>query len=463
MSDLEQVLRRFAEGEAAHMEALARLCAIPSVTAESDADPGPRRRAAEFLVYRARKAGLETRLAEVEGAPPYVTAEWMDRPGAPTVLLYGHYDVMPPGRPEVWRSSPWDLRREGDRLFARGVADNKGGCLLGLAVLEAWMSTAGGPPVNVRVILEGEEESGSPHFPDFLRDHGGLAEADIALILDGGNFEAGLPTILCSTRGACLIEVCCEGAGIPLHSGMWGGALPDPALVLSNILADLVDERGRIAVPDFYDKVREASAAERAEIARIDDRAFLTEAHLAEGAVPWGEEGYSALERAWIRPCVVASVLEGRDRARETAAYMERAWARFDLRTVPDMDTLAAGEALVRHILSRPSRGAKVSARILLHAPWWRIDPEDPAVLAASRALAAGYGRDALRIGTGGTIGILAHLMDRHPGLRCLVLGVEDPAGAVHGENESLSLEEWRRMGASLVRMLGEFGGSGAS
>ena len=336
MSYLETVLRRFRDNEEAHLESLARLCAIPSVTSEVEEDPGPRRRAAEFLADRARKAGLDTRLVDVEGAPPYVTAEWTGRPGAPTALLYGHYDVMPPGRPDVWKGSPWELRREGDRLSARGAADNKGGCLLGLAVLEAWMSAAGGPPVNVRLILEGEEESGSPHFPDFLQDHGELAAADVALILDGGNLEAGLPTVLCSTRGDCLIEVCCEAVKEPAHGGMWGGVLPDPALVLSSILASLVDDRGRISVPGFYDRVREATSSERAEIARIDDRAFLAEARLVDGASAWGEDGYSALERAWIRPCIVASVLEGRDRARETAAYMERARARFDLRTVPE-------------------------------------------------------------------------------------------------------------------------------
>lgn len=461
MSDLEKVLRRFAEGEAAHREALARLCAIPSVTAEAQSDPGPRRRAAEFLADRAREAGLDARLVEVEGASPYVTAEWTGRTGAPTVLLYGHYDVMPPGRTEVWRGSPWELRREGERLFGRGAADNKGGCLLGLAVLEAWISAAGGLPVNVRVLLEGEEESGSPHFPDFLRDHGESAAADVALILDGGNFESGLPTILCSTRGACLVEVACEGPGRPAHGGMWGGALPDPALALSGLLASLVDERGRIAVPGFYDRVREASAGERAEIARIDDRAFLAEARLPEGASPWGEEGFSSLERAWTRPSLVVYVLEGRDLARQTAAYMERARARIDLRTVPDMDAREAGEAVVRHILSRPNRGAKVSAKVLLHLPGWKIDPDDPAVRAASRALAAGYSRDAVRVGTGGSIGILTPLIARHPGLRCVILGVEDPGSAIHGENESLSLEEWRKMGASLVRMLAEFAAAG--
>jgi acetylornithine deacetylase/succinyl-diaminopimelate desuccinylase-like protein len=453
---VSEVLARLDSEEEGALAFLAELCALPSLTGEEEGDADARGAAAALLLRRLEEIGLAGRLVDVEGAPPYVSAEWLGRAEAPTLLIYGHYDVVPAGRTASWLSSPWELTRRDGRLYARGAADDKGGCALALAVLAAWFEAKGAPPLNIRVLFEGEEESGSTHFAELINLHPDLLACDVALIMDGGSFETGRPTMDESARGGCLIEVECRAIEAPVHAGLWGGAIPDVAMTLCSLLGRLVDDRGRIAVPGLYDRVAERSPEERERLRAIDCAGFIEKAGLVEGASTWGEEGYSTAERLWTRPAFVTYVLEGRDVEHRTAAYMERALARVGLRTVPDMDEVEAGEAVVRHLESMAPRGTKVSATLLKHAPWWRLDRDHPAVRAALRSLGVGFGCEARLVGSGGSIGMLGPLVSRFPGLPCLILGLEDPSCGAHAENESLSLDEWRKMGVSIALLMAE-------
>jgi len=447
------VLARLEEEEALHLSLLAELCRIPS---DGIGDSPAKREAADFLVSALRERGLEAGLAEVEGAPPYVVGEWLGLPGAPTLLLYGHYDVMPAGRTEVWESPPWELTERGGRLRARGAADDKGNLALLLAVISAWFHGAGAPPLNLRVLIEGEEENASEHFQGFLERHAERVKADFALVCDGGNLEPGLPTLTCSTRGVCRVEVECRALEGPVHAGLWGGSIPDPAMTLCALIGRLVDDQGRITVPGFYDKVFERPEAERKALATLDDTRHFGAARLVEGASPWGEAGYATFERLWTRPALIATVLEGRELAKAAGAYMDKAIARVQLRAAPGMDVAASGKAIADHLLAMNHRGTALRAEVSAGSRWWRVDPSEPAVLAASRALEAGYGRPVVLAGDGASIGVLDPISRLNGGTPCLLLGAEDPDCGAHAENEGLLVEEWRHTAKSVAHLFAE-------
>ena len=264
MLDRERVLARLEQSFERALDELGELVRIPGVSA-AGFDPKHVAQSAERVADLLRNSGLErVEVLRLEGAHPYVAAEWIHAPDAPTVLIYAHHDVQPPGRLERWESGAFEptLRADG-RLYGRGVVDDKAGLMLHVAALRAWLEAAGELPVNVKLIVEGEEEIGSPHLEDFLRAQRERLAADVIVLSDTANLDTGLPSLTTSLRGLVIVEVEARALDHPLHSGMWGGPIADSAGALVRLLARLTDDRGVIQVPGIYDDVAEIAPASR--------------------------------------------------------------------------------------------------------------------------------------------------------------------------------------------------------
>jgi acetylornithine deacetylase/succinyl-diaminopimelate desuccinylase-like protein len=437
---------------------LIELARIPSVSA----DGFPReevRRSAEATAQALRAAGLENvQILEVPGVHPYVYGDWLHAPGAPTLLLYGHHDVQPPGRPEKWVSPAFEPVERNGRLYGRGAADDKGGFMVHVAAVEAWLRGAGGLPCNVRFLVEGEEEIGSENLPDFLARYRSLMGADVVVLSDTANFDTGIPALTCHLRGIVQVDVEVKCLDHPLHSGQWGGPVPDPVQVLCRLIAGLHRKDGSLDVPGLYKDVARPGKRQRKRIRklRFSERKFRKDGGLVKGLKLAGEKGYSVYERLWTRPALTVIAMESHPFLGSSNQIVDSARARLSLRTVPDMDEKKAGRLLVRKLTSDPPHGAKVKARVTSVSPSWTTDPEGPAFAAARRALEAGFQEPAVMIGAGGTIGFVRPFADLLGDAPCLLMGVEDPPSNAHSENESLHLEDWAKCMRAAVHLYHE-------
>jgi acetylornithine deacetylase/succinyl-diaminopimelate desuccinylase-like protein len=437
---------------------LVDLARIPSVSADGF-PPLEVRRSAEAFATLLRDVGIENvQLLEIPGVHPYVYGDWLKRPGAPTLVLYGHHDVVPPGRPERWSSPPFEPVVRKGRLYGRGTADDKGGILLHVAAVAAYLRTAGALPCNVKFLIEGEEEIGSGNLGRFLDRHEALMAADVVVLSDTSNFDTGVPALTYRLRGLVQVDVEVRCLERPVHSGQRGGAVPDPVQVLSRLVADLTAEDGSLNVPGLYRRVARLGARERARLRALpfEEGKFARSAGLLPGVKLSGEKGYSVYERIWTRPSLTVIAFESQTVQESSNQIVDCARARLSMRTVPNMVAREAGELLIRKLTRKPPCGAKVQARIVRTTPWWWTDPEGPAFAAARRALAAGFGRDAVMMGAGGSIGFVQPFSDLLKGAPCLLTGVEDPACGAHSENESLHLEDWRKCMRAAVHLYDE-------
>jgi acetylornithine deacetylase/succinyl-diaminopimelate desuccinylase-like protein len=456
---LAAVDARFAEWKAGLMD----LVRIPSVSAEGFA-PEEVRRSAEATAGLLRKAGLDNvAVLDVPGVHPYVYGDWLHATGAPTVLVYGHHDVVPPGRSERWTSPPFHPVERRGRLHGRGTADDKGGTLAHVAAVAAYLGSTGSLPVNVRFLIEGEEEIGSVHLGAFLQRHRDRLDADVLVLSDTSNFATGVPALTYQLRGIVQVDVEVSCLDRPVHSGDYGGAVPDPVRILCRLLGDLRGPKGEIAVPGLYRKVARPGAALRRRLRALpfSASAFRRGAGMLLGTRLDGERGFSVYEQLWTRPSLSVIAIEAHPFLGSANQILDSARARLSMRTVANMDSREAGELLVRKLTTRPPAGAHVAARIVRSSPWWRTEPEGPAFEAALRALEEGYGRKAALIGAGGSIGFVQPFSQALPGVPCLLTGVEDPACAAHSEDESLHLGDWRKSMRAAVRLYDELAAAG--
>jgi cysteinylglycine-S-conjugate dipeptidase len=442
-------------------EALAGLVRIPSVSAEGF-PPVELRRSAEATAALLRRAGLENvRLIEMAGHHPYVYGDWLHAGGAPTLLVYGHHDVQPPGPVERWTSGPFEPVERDGRLYGRGAVDDKGTFLTHVAAVRAWLATAGRLPVNVKVLIEGEEEIGSPGLEPFLARHRKLLAADVAVLADTGNFDVGHPALTYMLRGVCQVDVEVRCLEQPVHSGFYGGPVPDAVRILARLIADLEGPDGSLDVPGLYRRVAKTPARQlrRIRALEFDEAKFRASAAMRPGTRLTGERAYSVWERLWTRPSLTVIALEAHPIQGSSNQVIDAARARLSLRTVPNMDGREAGRLLARKLTARPPAGAKVTARVSGVARWWTTDPEGPAFEAARRALRKGYGREAAMIGAGGSIGFVQPFSDALGGVPCLLMGVEDPQSAIHSENESLHLGDFLKATRAAVHLYDELAG----
>jgi acetylornithine deacetylase/succinyl-diaminopimelate desuccinylase-like protein len=439
-------------------EQLVRLSRVPGVSAE----PAPNehlRRSAEETAAVMRDAGIRNvQILDIPGVHPYVYGDWLERPGAPTVLLYGHHDVQPEGRPEKWISPPYEPTVRGGRLYGRGTADDKAGVMTHVAAVASYLKSTGELPVNVRFVIEGEEEIGSENLGKFLQTYKHMLPADFIVLSDTANFDTGVPALTYQLRGICTIDVTVQSIEQPVHSGMWGGPVPDPVQIMCRLIASLQGRKGEIDVPGLYKGVARTPAKQLQRIRKLpfSEAKFKREARMMKGMKLAGEKGFSVYEQLWTRPSLTVIAFDARPIKGSSNQIIDHVTARLSLRTVPNMDGVAAGKAIVRKLTTKPPYGARVTAKIVGTTPWWTTDPEGPAFEAARRALKAGYGKETAMIGAGGSIGFVGPFAELLGGAPCLLMGVEDPLCNAHSENESLHLGDWFKSMKSAVHMYDE-------
>jgi acetylornithine deacetylase/succinyl-diaminopimelate desuccinylase-like protein len=431
---------------------------IPSVSARSEHDADTAR-AAEWTAQALRDSGLEATVHPTAGHP-VVIGEWRDAgAGAPTVLVYGHYDVQPAEPLELWTSPPFEPTVRDGRLYARGSVDDKGQLFLHIKALEAHVRARGKLPVNVIVLAEGEEEVGSEHLEQFIRAHADRLRADYVVISDSAMFAPGLPSILSSLRGLAYFQIDVQGPAQDLHSGSYGGAVVNPAMALARILATFHDADGRVAIPGFYDKVREWPAAVRTQMQGLP---FDEEHFRAETGAPalGGETGYTVLERLWTRPtCEVNGLLSGYTGEGAKTVLPAKAMAKVSCRLVPDQDPADIERLMKAHVTKVAPKGVTVTVTHLHGGRPWRAELNGPLFDAARRALAAAFGREPVITGEGGSIPVVGDF-DRILGTPVALIGFGLPGENAHAPDEWMSMENFTKGMRAIATLWDELGAS---
>jgi acetylornithine deacetylase/succinyl-diaminopimelate desuccinylase-like protein len=443
----------------AFVRALAELVRQPSVSAQPShrADVGA---CAAWLARHLRRIGLcRPRLvATPTGGPPVVMADGPPAQGGPTVLLYGHYDVQPADERDGWSDPPFAAVIRGDELRGRGASDDKGQIFAHLAALESWLATEGHLPVNLRCVFEGEEEIGSPGLLALLNARPPLFAADAAIISDMPMIGPDRPALTYAVRGLTSAEVTISRAGDEVHSGLFGGAVPDPVLAASRLAASLRGPEGHITLPDFYPPVRASGAAERAAIAQVA-RLGGGPGGADDGA---GEPGFTPLERTTIRPAlIVTGIAGGGVGAAAKSAIARSATLRLELRLVPDQQPAAVLAALERHCSAFATPALTVRFVPGTCAAPLVLDRDHPAMAAAARAYARGFGRSPLWRRSSGSVPVAAALHQR--GVTPVLAGFALPDDRIHGPNERLHLPTFFRAIDTSLALWDELGALGAT
>ena len=454
---LADVARALLDARADTLADLVELVRIPSVSANGH-DPGPVRASAERTQALLESAGLtNVHMLEVDGAHPYVYGERMVGDDQLTVLLYAHHDVQPVGTPDRWTSDPWEPVERDGRLYGRGAADDKAGVMAHVAALRAWERARGGPPCNVKVIVEGEEEIGSPHLPTFLDEHAGALHADVIVLTDLTNWQVGWPGLTWALRGMGECFVTVRTLERPVHSGMWGGPIPDALTVMTRLLSTLHHDDGTIAVDGFADDVRSVSDEERARLRALDaDVARMRAEAGVRGSVQLIGDDRSILEKIWLLPTITPIGMDVPDIAHASNTLLAEVKAKLSCRFAPGQDPERALAALSAHLEAHVPWGAEIDIRLGERNAAWVGEPSGPAWEAAVAAMTAAWGREPAALGCGGSIPFVQPFSDAFGGAACLLVGVEDPSSNAHGEDESLHLEDFARACLSEAFLLDE-------
>ncbi len=415
--------------------------ANPSISADPTRHADVRR-SAEAVVARMRAAGLtEAHVLETAGLP-VAYGSWLHAPGAPTILIYGHHDVQPADPFELWTTPPFEGTVRDGKIFGRGSVDDKGQVLMHLAALEAHLQSNGALPLNVKLVIEGEEEIGSPNFEAFLDANRERLQCDVAVISDTAVFAEGVPSLTVSLRGLVHWQVTVHGPSSDLHSGYYGGVVKNPLEALAQLLAALKDADGRVTVPGFYDGVRESTSAERAEIAALPFDEAKEAALLGVGEL-CGEAGRLPLERMWMRPTLEINGMYGGYQGPGSKTIVPSfATAKLSARLVPNQDPAAVKHAVQTHLERHVPRGVRVDVRSDGDVRAVETSRSHPAVMAAARAMERGFGKSPVFIGTGGTIGPVSSF-DRILHLPQVLVGVGLPDDAIHAPNEKFDLNQF--------------------
>lgn len=418
------------------------LLRIPSVSAQSEHKPDMKR-CAEWLAAALVEAGADRAEVMPTDGNPVVFAEKTVDPKAKTVLVYGHYDVMPVDPRGEWLTEPFEPVLRDGRIWARGADDDKGQLWMHAKAFEAMCAT-GSLPCNVKFMLEGEEEIGSASLYDFCRRNKKLLKADIILVSDTSMLSMATPSITCGLRGLSYMEVEVAGPDRDLHSGLFGGAVANPANVLSRLVAGLIDDCGRVTIPGFYDDVRELTPAERRAFNRAPFSLSAYKRSLRIGDVG-GEAGFTTLERTGIRPSLDVNGIWGGYTGEGTKTVIpSKATAKISMRLVPDQDFRKIAKLFEKHFRQAAPKSVKVDVRFL-HGGMPYVAPTDmPAYKAAARAVAETFGRKPLPFYSGGSIPIISgfeHIL----GIKSLLLGFGLAEDAIHSPNESFGLDQFAK------------------
>ena len=435
-------------------EELIEFLRIPSVSARSE-HASDVRRAATWLHAKLAAIGFATETLDTPGHP-VVLAEWRKAPaGAPTILIYGHYDVQPPEPLELWTTPAFEPTMRDGKLFARGSVDDKGQLWIHVKALEAHLATRGALPVNVIVLAEGEEEVGSANLGPFVEAHAARLACDGVIISDSAMFAPGIPSILSSLRGLAYLEITAQGPASDLHSGMYGGAVVNPAMTLARILATFHDPFGRVAIEGFYDAVRPFPDAvlEGMRHLPFDEAGFKAELGVDTLG---GEKGYTTLEKLWTRPtCEVNGLLSGYTGEGAKTVLPAKAMAKVSFRLVPDQEPAVIELLVKEHVAKFAPRGVRVTVQALHGGRPWRANLDGPLFDAARRALAAAFGREPVIQGEGGSIPVVGDF-ERILAAPVLLVGFGLPGENAHAPDEWIGVDNFRRGMRAMAQLYDE-------
>ncbi len=446
MSTLDAYL---SEHEERHLQEFFDLLRIPSISTDPT-HAGDVREAAQFLVDQFNGLGIKAEVCDTEGHP-IVYAEWLNAPEKPTVLFYGHYDVQPADPIELWDSPPFEPTIRNDAIYARGASDDKGQVFGHIKALEAIVKTEGTLPINLKFVIEGEEESGSSSLEPFLTANKARLEADVVVVSDTGMLDPETPAICYGLRGMAYHQINLQGPSRDLHSGMYGGAVDNPINAMCHLVSKLKDEKGVIQIPGFYDDVAELSESDRAEFERVpfDEEGFLGEIDSAA----YGEPGYSTLERLGGRPTLDVNGMWGGYTGEGAKTVLPaKAHAKISMRLVPKQDPNAIArqfEAFVREI-APPT--VKVDVESMHGAQPSITDRTSPYVQATVRAISELFGKAPVFTRAGGSIPVVASFKNIL-GLDTILAGFALPDDRIHSPNEKFDLNSFRAVARFGVRV----------
>lgn len=438
---MENIFRYIENNSERYLDELRELIAIPSISTNPE-NKKDIKRCAEWIAAHLRSIGMENIEIVPTDGHPVVYADWLHAPGAPTILLYGHYDVQPVDPLNLWTSPPFEATIRGDNLYARGSADDKGQVFIHLKSIEAYLKNTGRLPINLKIIFEGEEEIGSEHLGDFVRANKPRLKADLVVISDTSMFAKGIPSVCYGLRGLSYMQIDLVGPNKDLHSGSYGGSVHNPIQALSEIIAQLHDKNGRITIPGFYDDVRPLSKKERNAYKQLpwNDARYAKELGVRK---LYGEKGFSTLERLWARPTLECNGIWGGFTGEGAKTVLpSRASAKISMRLVPDQKAARAAELFKKHIMKLAPPTVKVEVRYL-HGGEAAITPiESAGVQAAVAALEKGFGKKPLYQREGGSIPIVVQFK-QILGLDTVLLGFGLPDENAHAPDEFINLKNF--------------------
>ncbi|MDO9709651.1 dipeptidase [Paracraurococcus lichenis] len=460
-NSLPAILAHLDETAPAARQRLIDWLRIPSISAQP-AHAEDCRRAAEWVRGELEAIGFTASVRPTAGHPVVLGHHPGPGGNAPHLLFYGHYDVQPADPLELWTSPPFEPAvvegPHGPRVVARGAVDDKGQCRMWLDAFRAWHAVAGGPPCRITVLIEGEEEVGSPSLDAFLAANKDALKADVAIISDTGMWDIDTPAITTSLRGMVYSQIDVKAASRDLHSGMYGGSARNVINLLTQILGELHDETGRIRIPGFYDGVKELTNAQRVEWDALgfDEAAYLGDIGLS---VPVGEKGRSALERMWARPTAdINGIWGGYTGEGSKTVIAAEAHAKLSCRLVPGQDPQKIAEGIRRFVADRLPPDCSAEVQVFSTTPGIEVPAESRWVQAARRALSAEYGRPAILMGCGGSIPVVESLK-RLLGLDSLLVGFGLNDDQVHSPNEKFEFRCLHQGARSHARLLAEIAG----
>jgi acetylornithine deacetylase/succinyl-diaminopimelate desuccinylase-like protein len=452
---MEEVIQYIKDNNDKYIEELTEFLKIPSVSTLPEHSKDIRR-AADFVASKLKDAGMSrVEVYKTEGHP-IVYGEWLGAPGKPTVLVYGHYDVQPVDPIELWNDPPFEPAIKNGKIYARGATDDKGQLYMHIKSVEAFFKTHGSLPLNIKYLIEGEEEIGSQNLEPFIKNNLELLKCDSVLISDTSLYGKGIPTITYGLRGLAYLEVEVIGPNRDLHSGAFGGAVANPINILAEIIASLQDKTGKINIPNFYDNVAKLSKKEKENIKDLNfsEKKFSKELDIAEVK---GEKGYSTLERIWARPTFDCNGIIGGFTGKGAKTVIpSKASVKISMRLVPDQDPKKITKLVAKHIKKIAPKSVKISVKDLHGGHPVLIPLNSRAINSAAKAMEKAFGKKTVFIREGGSIPIVAVFAKRLKAPTVL-MGLGLNSENLHSPNEHFDLNHFQLGIQSSAYFLKEF------